>query len=152
MPVALELGGKSPHIVFADADLESAAAAVADGIFEAGGQSCVAGSRLFVQRAAYEKMLTRGLEKARTLKNDLPDAAGAQFGPLSSFAHRERVEGFVANARAAGATIAVGGMRPDARKLAAGAFYTPTVITGLSNADPVCQQEIFGPVLCALPF
>jgi betaine-aldehyde dehydrogenase len=152
MPVALELGGKSPHIVFADANLEAAAAAVADGIFEAGGQSCVAGSRLFVQRAAYDRVVAMVVEKARALKIDLPDAAGAQFGPLSSFAHRERVEGYVARARAAGGTIATGGARPEARGLSSGAFYTPTVIASLTNADLVCQQEIFGPVLCALQF
>ena len=152
MPVALELGGKSPHIVFADANLEAAAAAVADGIFEAGGQSCVAGSRLFVQRAAYERVLGLVVERARTLKIDLPDAPGAQFGPLSSFAHRERVERYVASARSAGGTIAIGGARPEERRLAGGAFYAPTVVAGLTNADSVCQQEIFGPVLCALPF
>jgi betaine-aldehyde dehydrogenase len=152
MPVALELGGKSPHIVFADANLEAAAAAVADGIFEAGGQSCVAGSRLLVQRAAYERVLGLVVERARTLKIDLPDAPGVQFGPLSSFAHRERVERYVASARSAGGTIVTGGARPEERRLAGGAFYAPTVVAGLTNADSVCQQEIFGPVLCALPF
>ncbi len=152
MPVALELGGKSPHVVFADANLEAAAAAVADGIFEAGGQSCVAGSRLFVQRAVYDRVLGLVIERARALKVDLPDAPGAQFGPLSSFAHRERVERYVASARSAGGTIATGGARPEERKLAGGAFYAPTVVAGLTNADSVCQQEIFGPVLCALPF
>jgi acyl-CoA reductase-like NAD-dependent aldehyde dehydrogenase len=152
MPVALELGGKSPHIIFADANLDAAAAAVADGIFEAGGQSCVAGSRLFVQRAAYERVLGLVVERARALKIDLPDAPGAQFGPLSSFAHRERVERYVANARSAGGKIVTGGARPEDLKLAGGAFYAPTVVAGLTNADSVCQQEIFGPVLCALHF
>ncbi len=152
MPIALELGGKSPHIVFADANLEAAAAAVADGIFEAGGQSCVAGSRLFVQRAAYERVLGLVVERARALKIDLPDVPGAQFGPLASFAHRERVERYVTAARTDGATIVTGGERPGDRRLAAGAFYTPTVVAGLTNAASVCHQEIFGPVLCALPF
>ena len=88
MPVALELGGKSPHIVFADANLEAAAVAVSDGIFEATGQSCVAGSRLFVERQVYERVLDLVVARAQSLKIDLPDAPGAKLGPLSSFAHR----------------------------------------------------------------
>jgi betaine-aldehyde dehydrogenase len=152
MPVALELGGKSPHIVFADADLDAAAAAVADGIFEASGQSCVAGSRLFVERPGYERVLGLVAERARALKLDLPDAPGAKLGPLSSFAHRERVERFVESARSEGGNIVAGGARPPEPRLAQGAYYLPTVIAGLTNAASVCQQEIFGPVLCALAF
>jgi betaine-aldehyde dehydrogenase len=152
MPVALELGGKSPHIVFADADLGAAASAVADGIFEGGGQSCVAGSRLFVERAAYQRVLEMVVERAARLRIDLPDAPGAQLGPLSSFVHRERIERCVAAARQEGGQIVTGGARPEDRRLADGAFYLPTVITGLSNSSTVCQQEIFGPVLCVLPF
>jgi len=152
MPVALELGGKSPHIVCADANLEAAAAAVADGIFEASGQSCVAGSRLFVERTVYDRVLAMVAERARRLKIDLPDAPGAQLGPLSSFAHRERVERYVASAQAEGGEIVVGGARPADRRLGEGAYYLPTVVAALTNAATVCQQEIFGPVLCALPF
>jgi len=152
MPVALELGGKSPHIVFDDADIEAAVAAVSDGIFEAGGQSCVAGSRLFVQRSVYDQVVAGVVAKASSLRIDLPDAAGAEFGPLASFSHRDRVASFVAAARAEGGEIATGGDRPPFEKLAAGAYYLPTVVIGLSNQASVCQQEIFGPVLCALPF
>jgi betaine-aldehyde dehydrogenase len=152
MPVALELGGKSPHIVFADADLSAAASAVAEGIFEASGQSCVAGSRLFVERSAYDEVVQRVVEKARGLKIALPDAPGAQLGPLSSFAHRERVERFVVAAKAEGGEILIGGDRPAEGALMEGAYYLPTVVAGLPNAATVCQQEIFGPVLCALPF
>jgi betaine-aldehyde dehydrogenase len=152
MPVALELGGKSPHIVCADANLEAAAAAVADGIFEASGQSCVAGSRLFVERTVYDRVLGMVAERARRLKLDLPDAPGAQLGPLSSFGHRERVERYVTSARSEGGQIVAGGTRPAERRLADGAYYAPTVIAGLTNAATVCQEEIFGPVLCVLPF
>jgi betaine-aldehyde dehydrogenase len=152
MPVALELGGKSPHIVFADADPAASAAAVADGIFEASGQSCVAGSRLFVERAAYERVLALVAERARQLTLDLPDAPGAKLGPLSSFAHRERVEHFVDSARKEGGEVVTGGARPAQPHLSAGAYYLPTVVAGLTNAANVCQQEIFGPVLCALVF
>ena len=152
MPVALELGGKSPHIVFADANLEAAASAVSDGIFEATGQSCVAGSRLFVQRQVYERVLSLVAMRARSLRIDLPDAPGAQLGPLSSFAHRERVERYVATARAEAGRIVVGGKRPDDSRLAGGAYYLPTVVADLTSAATVCQQEIFGPVLCVLGF
>jgi betaine-aldehyde dehydrogenase len=152
MPVALELGGKSPHIVFADADLEAAAAAVCDGIFEASGQSCVAGSRLFVQASVYEHVIDLVADRVRQLRLDLPDAPQAKLGPLASFAHRERVERYVASAREEGGQIVVGGARPEEPRLSQGAYYLPTVVRGLTNAATVCQQEIFGPVLCALRF
>lgn len=152
MPVALELGGKSPHIVFADADIDAAIAAVSNGIFEASGQSCVAGSRLFVQRSAYDRVLAGVVECAQSLQIDLPDAPGAQLGPISSFAHRDRVAAFVDSAKAEGGEILTGGKPPPFEKLAAGAYYLPTVVAELSNEASVCQQEIFGPVLCVLPF
>jgi betaine-aldehyde dehydrogenase len=152
MPTALELGGKSPHIIFADANLEAAASAVAEGIFEASGQSCVAGSRLFAERSVYDRVLGLIAERAQSLKIDLPDAPGAQFGPISSFAHRERIERHVAAAKTEGGEIVTGGKRPQDRRLVDGAYYLPTVVAGLTNAATVCQQEIFGPVLCVLPF
>jgi betaine-aldehyde dehydrogenase len=152
MPVALELGGKSPHVVFADADLDAAVTVVAEGIFEASGQSCVAGSRLFVERSVHDRVLAGIVDHACALKIDLPDAAGAQFGPIASFAHRERVASFVDQAKREGGEIVTGGKRPEIRKLEAGAYYLPTVVTGLPNSATVCQQEIFGPVLCVLPF
>jgi len=152
MPVALELGGKSPHIVFDDADLDAAAEAVAGGIFEGSGQSCVAGSRLFVQRRCFDAVVDKVVRLARSLKLGLPDAPGAQMGPLASFAHRDRVERFVATARAEGGQLLCGGARPDAAELQAGAYLLPTVVAGMANTATVCQQEIFGPVLCALPF
>ncbi len=152
MPVALELGGKSPHVVFADADLEAAAQAVASGIFEGSGQSCVAGSRLFVQRSVFQQVVERVTAIASSLRIDLPDAPGAQMGPIASFPHRERIEAMVDDARKAGAEILCGGRRPDDERLAAGAFYLPTVVAGIDNRASIAQQEIFGPVLCALPF
>jgi betaine-aldehyde dehydrogenase len=152
MPVALELGGKSPHIVFADANIEAAAEAIASGIFEGSGQSCVAGSRLFVQRAVYQRVVDAVLKIARSLRVDLPDAQGAQMGPIASFAHRDRIESMVAAARAAGAEVLCGGARPSDSPLAQGAFYLPTVLAGIKNSAAIAQEEIFGPVLCAMPF
>ena len=152
VPAELELGGKSPNIVFADADPDAAVAGVIGGIFEATGQSCVAGSRLFVERGIYRDFVDRIVAASEALKIDLPTAAGAQLGPLASFAQRERVEGFVADARAENGAVLTGGARPEAAALGKGAYYRPTVIGGLSGAAKVCREEIFGPVLVALPF
>jgi betaine-aldehyde dehydrogenase len=152
MPVALELGGKSPHVVFEDADLEAASNAVASGIFEGSGQSCVAGSRLFVQRSVRDRVVDRLLGIANRLRVDLPDAPGAQMGPIASFAHRSRIEQTVEGARAGGAEVLCGGMRPEEKRLAKGAFYLPTIVAGLDNRAAIAQQEIFGPVLCVLAF
>jgi betaine-aldehyde dehydrogenase len=152
MPVALELGGKSPHIVFADADIEAAVEAVAGGIFEGSGQSCVAGSRLFVQREVHGRVVELLVAKARGLRVDLPDAAGAQMGPIASFAHRDHIARVVDAAREAGARILTGGAAPADQRLAQGAFYLPTIIDGVDNEAAIAQQEIFGPVLCVLPF
>ncbi|WP_353233642.1 aldehyde dehydrogenase [Diaphorobacter ruginosibacter] len=152
MPVALELGGKSPHIVFNDAPLDAAVAALAGGIFEGSGQSCVAGSRAFVQRGVYDEVAAKLVATARALKVDLPDAPGAEMGPLATFAHRDKVAGMVDSARRAGADILVGGQRPDAARLAAGAYYLPTVVAGIDNQAAIARQEIFGPVLCLIPF
>ena len=152
MPVGLELGGKSPHIVFDDADLDEAVEAVAGGIFEGSGQSCVAGSRMFVQRTVYDAVMRKLVDVACSLRVDMPDVPGAQMGPMATFAHRDRVEGMVESARAEGAQIIAGGTRPLGERLAGGAFYQPTVIAGIDNSARIAQQEIFGPVLCMLPF
>jgi acyl-CoA reductase-like NAD-dependent aldehyde dehydrogenase len=152
MPVALELGGKSPHIVFEDADFDAALEAVIGGIFEGGGQSCVAGSRLFVQRSVFDRMLQAVEKAARALRVDLPDANGAQMGPIASFAHRTRIAGMVDDARSAGATIVCGGAVPQTPALASGAFYLATVVAGIDNHARIACEEIFGPVLCVLPF
>ncbi|KGD95878.1 aldehyde dehydrogenase [Achromobacter sp. RTa] len=152
MPVALELGGKSPHIVFADADQDAAIEGVIGGIFEGSGQSCVAGSRLYVQRGIAESFIAKLVARAGQLKVDLPDAEGAQMGPIASFAHRGKIESMVESARREGAQVLTGGERPDGAGLSAGAFYRPTVLGGLSRDAQAVREEIFGPVLCALTF
>ncbi len=152
MPVALELGGKSPHIVFADADLETAAEAVAGGIFEGSGQSCVAGSRLFVQRSVYGQVVELLIAKARALRVGKPDEPSSQMGPIASFAHRANISRMVEAARLAGAEVLAGGGVPGDEVLRDGAFYLPTVLAGVANSAEIAQQEIFGPVLCAMPF
>jgi len=152
IPAVLELGGKSPHIIFADANLKAAADAATVAIFEGTGQSCTAGSRLFVERKVYDQVISMIIERARALRVDLPDAPGAQLGPSASFSQRQFVESMVEGARKEGAEILIGGCRPSDPRLAKGAFYLPTIVAGITNKSYIAQQEIFGPVLCAIPF
>jgi betaine-aldehyde dehydrogenase len=92
------------------------------------------------------------LNIARSLRVDLPDAQGAQMGPIASFAHRDRIAGMVTAARDAGAEILCGGAAPGDVRLAQGAFYLPTILADIENNAAIAQEEIFGPVLCAMPF
>ncbi|WP_454725502.1 MULTISPECIES: aldehyde dehydrogenase [Cupriavidus] len=150
--VALELGGKSPHVVFADADLDKALDGVLYGVFSSTGQSCIAGTRLFVERGIHDAFVARLVARARELKVGLPDDPATQVAPLSSFIHRDKVESMVAMATADGGRILAGGTRPADPALAGGAFFLPTIVAGLANDARLCQQEVFGPVLCVLPF
>lgn len=152
IPAALELGGKSPHIVFADADREHAVAAVVAGIFGSAGQSCVAGSRLFIEECVYAEVLAQVVERARSLRVAPPDAEGVEMGPLASLQQRDRVARFVARARAEGARVLCGGQAPAGSAFSSGAYYLPTVIDGLDYRAASCQEEAFGPVLVALAF
>ena len=152
IPVGLELGGKSPHIVFEDADFDKAVAGVLSGIFGSAGQSCVAGTRLFVQKSIYRRFVDELVERTKKVRVGLPDDPQAQMGPLVSKAHRERVAGYVDLARQEGGRVLIGGGRPSDPKLANGWFYLPTVIEGLPNSARAVQEEIFGPVLVCLPF
>ncbi|MDO8279387.1 MAG: aldehyde dehydrogenase [Burkholderiaceae bacterium] len=152
VPVILELGGKSPHIVFEDADQDRALKEVAGGIFEGSGQSCVAGSRLFVQRSIFDGFLRRLTEHARTIKLGLPDVAGSQMGPIATYGHREKIESMVATAVKDGGQVHTGARRPADAALQAGFYYEPTIISGLDPNSSLAQQEVFGPVLCAIPF
>lgn len=152
IPTALELGGKSPHVVFADADREHAVAAVVAGIFGSAGQSCVAGSRLFIEASIYDEVLAQVVARAKTIRVAAPDADGVEMGPLASFHHRERVARFVDRAREEGGRILCGGEAPTGGEFDKGAYYLPTVIDGLGYDAVSCQEEAFGPVLVALPF
>ncbi|ASP23494.1 NAD-dependent succinate-semialdehyde dehydrogenase (plasmid) [Antarctobacter heliothermus] len=151
-PVVLELGGKSPHIVCADADLEAAARAVAIGIFAGTGQSCVAGSRIFVEHSILAEFTASLVDIAKSLELGAPEESTTDLGPLVSFGHREVVHGHVLRAVADGATLLTGGDLPADPKLSAGAYYPPTLLTGLPNSSDICQQEVFGPVAVVLPF
>jgi len=152
VPVALELGGKSPHIIFADANREHAVAAVVAGIFGSSGQSCVAGSRLFIEESVYEEVIAQVVARTKKIRVAHPDAPGVEVGPLASFHHRARVAQFVDRARSEGGNILCGGGIPQEPEFANGAFYLPTIIDGLKYDAVSCQEEAFGPVLVVLPF
>lgn len=152
VPMILELGGKSPHIVFADADLPKAAASVASGIFGGSGQSCVAGSRLYVEESVRKEFTTLLLQEAAKMRVGPPRDPDSVLGPLASFAHRNQVAAFVDAGRREGGDILCGGASPSGEVYEKGAYYLPTIIGGLNNDAKVVREEIFGPVLCLLSF
>ena len=152
MPVSLELGGKSPTIVFADCDQDQAIAGILFGIFSSSGQSCIAGSRLFVQRSIYDAFLAKLIQATKNLVTGHPHDLKTQVGPLVHPDHRSSVAGFVDRAKTEGGKILTGGAPPDEAALSEGAYYLPTIISGLSNHSEICREEVFGPVLVVLPF
>ncbi|KWR90661.1 aldehyde dehydrogenase [Cupriavidus sp. IDO] len=152
MPVSLELGGKSPTMVFDDADLDHAVNGVLYGIFSSSGESCIAGSRLFVARSQYEAFIDRLAAGAAHLRVGDPADERTQMGPLITDRHRDSIESYVAAGVDEGGQLRTGGLRPDVAGLPNGYFYTPTIIEGLDNNARTCQEEIFGPVLVAIPF
>jgi phenylacetaldehyde dehydrogenase len=147
--VTLELGGKSPNIVFADADLDAAAGGAFGGIFFNQGQACVAGSRLFAEEPVAEALMDRVAEKARAIRLGHGLDPRTDMGPLISAPHRERVLGFVGDAAGAGAEVITGGRVAEVDGLG-GFFVEPTVIGGVRNDMRVAQEEIFGPVLSVI--
>ncbi|MBO9514998.1 MAG: aldehyde dehydrogenase [Variovorax sp.] len=152
MPISLELGGKSPTMVLDDADLDHAVNGVLYGIFSSSGESCIAGSRLFVARSIYDEFLTRLAEGANALRVGDPASERTQMGPLITSKHREGIERYVELGVSEGGRIRTGGVRPHGNGLDTGYFYTPTILEGLTNSARISQEEIFGPVLVAMPF
>ncbi|WP_296556453.1 aldehyde dehydrogenase [Pigmentiphaga sp.] len=152
MPVSLELGGKSPTMVFEDADLDHAVNGVLYGIFSSSGESCIAGSRLFVASAIYEQFLDRLAQRAAALRVGDPADERTQMGPLITGRHRESIERYVELGVSEGGRIRTGGQRPEGGIYDKGYFYRPTIIEGLNNQARISQEEIFGPVLVAMPF
>jgi acyl-CoA reductase-like NAD-dependent aldehyde dehydrogenase len=150
--VTLELGGKSPNIVFADADLEAAASGAFGGIFFNQGQACVAGSRLFAEAAVADELAATVGEQAKAIRLGSGLDPETQMGPLISSAHRTRVKGYVDSARDQGADVLVGGDDAVVPGLEGGFFLEPTVINGVRNDMKVAQEEIFGPVLSVIPW
>jgi aldehyde dehydrogenase (NAD+) len=150
--VTLELGGKSPNIVFADADLAKAVSGAISGIFAASGQTCIAGSRLLVQRNVYDQVVTRLIEGARGAKLGDPRREETQIGPITTREQHAKILGHIDRARAAGARCVLGGRQPDAEGLAQGWFIEPTIFIDVHNQMDIARHEVFGPVLAAIPF
>lgn len=152
MPVSLELGGKSPTIVLPDADIDQAIAGILFGIFSSSGQSCIAGSRLFVARSLYDAFVPRLVERTKALRVGPGTAPDTQVAPLVSTLHRDTVADFVERALADGATLLCGGGRPEGALYDNGAYYLPTILAGVTNDAAICREEVFGPVLVVMPF
>lgn len=149
--VHLELGGKAPLVVFDDADVEAAAHGAVAGAIINGGQDCTAATRAYIQRPLFEAFTTRVAELMDAVVLGDPADMNTDMGSLITAEHRDKVAGFVERARAAGAKVLAGGSVPGG-DLAAGAFYRPTLIVDAEQDSEVVQDEIFGPVLVALPF
>ncbi|OGN86118.1 MAG: gamma-aminobutyraldehyde dehydrogenase [Chloroflexi bacterium GWC2_73_18] len=150
--VHLELGGKAPFIVFADADLEAAARGAVAGGFVNAGQDCTAATRVYVEKPVYETFLARLAELTREVRVGDPFAPDTDMGTLINQAQVQRVEGFVERARQGGARIVTGGRRAAVSGLEGGAFYEPTIVADCAQDAEIVQQEVFGPVLTVLPF
>ncbi|WP_216895338.1 aldehyde dehydrogenase [Nocardia alni] len=150
--VGLELGGKSPNIVFADADLDAAVNGVVSGIFAATGQTCLAGSRLLVQQEIHDEFVSRVVDLARSARMGDPMDAHTQVGPVTTPPQYRKVLDYIEIATKEGATAALGGAAATRPECGTGWFVEPTIFTGVENSMRIAQEEVFGPVLVVIPF
>ncbi|MBJ7602311.1 MAG: aldehyde dehydrogenase family protein [Candidatus Dormibacteraeota bacterium] len=150
IPVTLELGGKSPNLVLADADLEAAAPVIVNSIIQNAGQTCSAGSRLLVAEPIHERLVELVSERMKTISIG-PGLDDPQLGPLISAAQRDRVRGFVESV-GSGVHLVCGGSPPADEKLRGGYFFQPTLFDGVAPESKLGQEEVFGPVLAVTPF
>src|SRR3954469_3943097 len=150
--VALELGGKNPNIVFADADREAALDLALTAVFLHSGQVCSAGARLLVEESIHDEFVDELVARAGMIRLGGPFDEKAETGPLTSAAHRDKVEAYVAAGIAEGAVLRWGGPRPDDPALADGFYYLPTILDRCTSAMKVTQDESFGPVLTVETF
>ncbi len=150
--ISLELGGKSPNIVFADADLERFAKESPYSVFDNCGQDCCARSRILVERSVHEQIVELFADATRNVKVGDPADEATEVGPLVSAKQRDRVKDYIEIGLGEGATLVVGGAAPDDPTLADGAYLLPTVFDGVSNDMRIAREEIFGPVVSVIPF
>ena len=150
--ITLELGGKSPNIIFADADIDKAIQGAFMGIFMNQGQVCAAGSRVYVEREIYKEVTERLVDMAKNMKVGDPFDPASEMGPLVSKEQLERVKNYIEIARKEGGRILVGGKSPSDSNLSDGYYLEPTIIADLNENCTAVKEEIFGPVLCILPF
>ncbi|PDT82102.1 aldehyde dehydrogenase [Sinorhizobium sp. BJ1] len=150
--VTLELGGKSPHIVFADAEIDNAVNGVISGIFAATGQTCIAGSRLLVESKIHDQVLEKVIALAKTARMGDPLSTSTQVGPVTTPPQLEKILGYIDIAKGEGAECLLGGGRPSNPELGNGWFVEPTIFAGVRNSMRIAQEEVFGPVLAVIPF
>ncbi|WP_397473088.1 aldehyde dehydrogenase [Pusillimonas sp.] len=150
--VAAELGGKAAVVVFPDVDVQRAASAALFAAFIASGQTCVQGARLLVHRSIHDAVVTEIVRRTSAIRLGDPQDAATQMGPLVSAKQRDLVEKYVAIGIEEGATLAAGGSRPDDAAFDKGFYYLPTVFTDVAGQMRIAQEEIFGPVMCVIPF
>jgi aldehyde dehydrogenase (NAD+) len=151
VPVVMELGGKSPNIVFADADLDLAVQGVSTAIFQNAGQTCSAGSRLLVERKAHDALIAKLAERAKGMRIG-PGVSDPDMGPIISKRQLETIEKYIQVGTGEGAKVAAGGARPTDSALGKGFYFQPTLLERVSADMRVAQEEIFGPVLAIIPF
>jgi len=150
--ISLELGGKSPNVVYADADIERFAAESPYSVFDNCGQDCCARSRIFVERSVHEKVVELFVEATRKVVVGDPANEATEVGTLVSFKQRDRVKDYIEIGLGEGANLVVGGTAPDDPALASGAYLMPAVFDGVTNDMRVAREEIFGPVVSVIPF
>ncbi|THK36659.1 aldehyde dehydrogenase [Ensifer sp. MPMI2T] len=150
--VTLELGGKSPHIVFADAEIDNAVNGVISGIFAATGQTCIAGSRLLVESKIHDQVVEKVIALAKTARMGDPLSTSTQVGPVTTPPQLEKILGYIDVAKGEGAECLLGGARPSNPELGNGWFVEPTIFAGVRNSMRIAQEEVFGPVLAVIPF
>jgi aldehyde dehydrogenase (NAD+) len=148
----LELGGKSPNIVLEDANLAQVGPGILGGIFAATGQTCVAGSRLYVHRKVHDELMDTLVRRANAIVVGDPMKDESQMGPVSNHAQLEKDERLVREAVEGGASLLCGGRRVPPKDLPNGYFYAPTILGGVTRDNPILQTEVFGPVLAATLF
>lgn len=152
VPVIMELGGKSPNMIFADANLDRAVVGALAGIFAATGQTCIAGSRLLVQRPVYEEVVERLVERAGRIRLGDPLDPATEMGTAANEPQFKMILDFIASAKAEGAELRAGGEAAREGDLARGLFVKPTIFANVRNSMRIAQEEVFGPVLSILPF
>lgn len=150
--VTLELGGKSPNIILADADIDQAVKGAVSGIFGASGQTCMAGSRLLVHDSCHDEVVSRLVEVLRTARIGDPSDHDTQIGPIATRPQWEKILGYVEIAKAEGAVLEYGGYAPEGPEYGCGQFVIPAIFTGVSNDMRIAQEEVFGPVLSVIRF
>jgi aldehyde dehydrogenase (NAD+) len=150
--VTMELGGKSPNIVFDDADLDNAVKGAVSGIFAATGQTCIAGSRLLVQRTVHDQFVDKLVALARTARMGNPMNRETQIGPVTNQPQLEKILSYIDIAKAERAELVLGGARAVRPECGTGWFVEPTIFTGVHNGMRIAQEEVFGPVLSIIPF